>query len=130
MSLTPGLPFPPSPDHRVPHRRCAGDSGDGAAPGPGKLPDTLTPGPLIERPSCPSPPRESELDCVGTTLEAPTSRYSEKHVLGKSNEVLVVCVDVGLLDVDKKKNLRERRGHCMFRQSLISYGLIYDFTMV
>lgn len=90
----------------------------------------LSPQDPIERPSCPSPPRESELDCVGVTLEAPTSRYSEKHVLGKSDEVLVVCVDVGLLDVYEKKNLRERRGHCTFRQSLTSYGLIYDFTTV
>lgn len=30
------------------------------------------------------------------------------YVLGKSNEVFMVCVDVGLLNVNQKKNLEER----------------------
>lgn len=32
------------------------------------------------------------------------------YVLGKSNEVFMVCVDVGLLNVNQKKNLEESRG--------------------
>ena len=37
----------------------------------------------------------------------PTSCCPEKYILGKSDKVLVVRVDVGLLDVDQKKNLEE-----------------------
>ena len=32
------------------------------------------------------------------------------YVLGKSNEVFMVCVDVRLLNVNQKKNLEESRG--------------------
>lgn len=31
------------------------------------------------------------------------------YVLGKSNEVFMVCVDVGLLNVNQKKDLEESR---------------------
>lgn len=31
------------------------------------------------------------------------------YVLGKSNEVFMVCVDVGLFNVNQKKNLEESR---------------------
>ena len=43
----------------------------------------------------------------GRALVSPTSLYPEKYILGKSNKVLVVRVDVGLLDVNQKKNLEE-----------------------
>ena len=61
-------------------------------------------------------------------LAPPHRRCPEQYILGKSNEVLMVCVDVGLLNVDEKKNLGECRGHCEYRWSPTYNGFIYDFS--
>ena len=71
----------------------------------------FTQGPRTERPSGFGPlgnPVQLPLsgpDSDGGHWCCPTSCCLEKYILGKSNEVLMVGVDVGLLNVNQKKNL-------------------------
>ena len=51
-----------------------------------------------------------------------------KYILGKSNEVFMVRVDVGLLNVNQKKNLEGSRGGCEYRVQNSKEGSTHTHT--
>lgn len=113
----------------MPHRRRVG-WGQWTTISPGELPDILSWLCLH--------PRTPDRDCLTPALsENPNSVTSldlrvrigaarpaslQKYLLGKPDEVLMVRVDVGLLNVDQQKNLGESGGHCEYKAKPGKWG--------
>lgn len=60
----------------------------------------------------------------------PLCHWLCKYILGKSNEVFMVRVDVGLLNVNQKKNLEGSRGGCEYRVQNSKEGSAHTHTQM